>query len=350
MRKSKWIVVAIALILGLSLIFASCAPAAETAAEFYKGKTIDFSTSVPVGGSGDLIGRLIAPILKEYIDASAVIVTERSTAGGIDAWNYTYMAKPDGLTIAMGDAAAEAVSEIFEDPAVRYETAEFEYLWGLQAVPTVFIVQPGGPIKSIDDLRAVKEPTIGAYNPNGNYGMINLTVIAALGLDDAKFIGGPGSSERILKIRQGEMTGSILDSARALKEMAGGPGVVEPLFIVSPERHPGFPGLPTLRELVPGASSEFMEMISLSETLMVAGENILTTPGVPQDRVKFLSDVIMRIAEEQHDTIEELLGIEITKYDTGADIKAFIEETMTGDAPAKLRALFATLLDKHLVR
>ena len=53
--------------------------------EFYKGKTMRFIASSKPGGGTDLIVRLVAPYLKKYTGAYAVVVDNVEEAGGMVA-------------------------------------------------------------------------------------------------------------------------------------------------------------------------------------------------------------------------------------------------------------------------
>src|SRR5579871_5967364 len=57
----------------LALLSAGVA-AAQTAEQFYKGKTIDFEIGYPTGGSNDAYGRLVASHLGKHIPGSPAVV------------------------------------------------------------------------------------------------------------------------------------------------------------------------------------------------------------------------------------------------------------------------------------
>src|ERR1035437_3595928 len=95
----------VALLIGAFLItvilVGACNPPAEaaTAADFYKDKKITFVVASKAGGGTDSISRLVAPYIKKYTGAYAVVIDNVEEGGGMLAFNRLWNAKPDGLTI-----------------------------------------------------------------------------------------------------------------------------------------------------------------------------------------------------------------------------------------------------------
>src|SRR3954470_12729611 len=84
----------------LALIVVSALPAsAQTAEEFYKGKTISVVIGFSVGGGYDLYARHLARHIGKHIPGNPTVVTQNMPgAGSLKAANYIYTAAPkDGL-------------------------------------------------------------------------------------------------------------------------------------------------------------------------------------------------------------------------------------------------------------
>ena len=79
--------------LGLMLVPA----AAQSPAEFFKGKTVRLVNGGAPGSGFDLYSRMLAPWLERKLGAS-VVVESRPGAGMMIAMNHTWVAAPDGLT------------------------------------------------------------------------------------------------------------------------------------------------------------------------------------------------------------------------------------------------------------
>src|SRR6266511_3937271 len=77
--------------------------AAQSVAEFYKGKTIAILMGTQPGGSYDLYGRVIGEHLSRYIPGNPTIIMEHMPgAGGVVAGNHLYGPGPqDGTKVLL---------------------------------------------------------------------------------------------------------------------------------------------------------------------------------------------------------------------------------------------------------
>ncbi len=73
--------------------------AAQTGADFYKGKTINYIVASAAGGGYDLYGRLVAEFMQKHLPGTTIIVKNVPGAGHLVGANTLYASKPDGLTI-----------------------------------------------------------------------------------------------------------------------------------------------------------------------------------------------------------------------------------------------------------
>ena len=81
------------------LVGARAAAAAESAQDFYKGKTISYIVATSPGGGYDTYGRLVARYMNKYLPGSKIIIRNLPGAGHVIGANTIYASKPDGLTI-----------------------------------------------------------------------------------------------------------------------------------------------------------------------------------------------------------------------------------------------------------
>ena len=80
---------------------ATPAAAAESAADFFKGKTITYIVASGRNGSADIYGRLAAKYMEKYIPGSTFVVVNVDSPRQVAGANRIYAAKPDGLTIGI---------------------------------------------------------------------------------------------------------------------------------------------------------------------------------------------------------------------------------------------------------
>src|SRR5687767_2874229 len=73
--------------------------AAQTGADFYKGKSVTYIVATAPGGGYDLYGRLVAEYMQKHLPGSTFVEKNIPRAGHLIGANTLYAAKADGLTI-----------------------------------------------------------------------------------------------------------------------------------------------------------------------------------------------------------------------------------------------------------
>src|SRR3972149_11219023 len=87
--------------MALSLLLANGVKA-QSAEEFYKGKTINLIVGFSAGGGYDTTARTLAPYLKKHLPGNPdIIVQNMAGAGSLKAPNYLYNVAPqDGTALS----------------------------------------------------------------------------------------------------------------------------------------------------------------------------------------------------------------------------------------------------------
>src|SRR5215470_18165128 len=87
----------------LALCAAASTAQAQSVADFYRGKTIDFSIGAAPAGGYDVVGRLLANHMPRHIPGNpAIIVRNVPGATGLIMMNSLYnVGKRDGTAIGM---------------------------------------------------------------------------------------------------------------------------------------------------------------------------------------------------------------------------------------------------------
>jgi tripartite-type tricarboxylate transporter receptor subunit TctC len=144
----------------LSLALLACAAAlAHAADDTYPSKVVRMIVPYSAGGTGDLIGRLVAQPMATLL-GQQIIVDNKPGAGGNIGADATAHAAPDGYTLVM------ASTSLASNPALAKKMS-YDPLKDLVAVsqccgvPMVVMVNPALPIHSIKELIAYAKA-----NPN----------------------------------------------------------------------------------------------------------------------------------------------------------------------------------------
>lgn len=69
---------------------------AQSAADFYKGKTVTYIVATTPGGGYDAYGRLVTEFMQKHMPGTTYVVKNMPGAGHILGANALYASKPDG--------------------------------------------------------------------------------------------------------------------------------------------------------------------------------------------------------------------------------------------------------------
>lgn len=138
-----------AVALGLSLVLASAAFAEEA----YPTHPVRMLAASAPGGNPDVLARLLANRLSEMLGA-AFIVEDVPGAGGVLAAKQEAAAKPDGYTLSVNDTGALAIN-IVMNPDATYRIEDFTPITALATLPTVLVVKPDVPAKTLAEFVAL---------------------------------------------------------------------------------------------------------------------------------------------------------------------------------------------------
>ncbi|MBR0660673.1 Bug family tripartite tricarboxylate transporter substrate binding protein [Neoroseomonas oryzicola] len=106
------------------------------------------------GGAVDTLSRAVANGFGPRANGQAIVVENRSGAGGTIAGQFVAQSRPDGATIMMADLGANAIGKILQ-PSLAYDPATaFAPIIHLVNLPIVVIVRTESSVRTLDDLVA----------------------------------------------------------------------------------------------------------------------------------------------------------------------------------------------------
>ena len=228
------------------------ATASAFAQDAYPSRPITMIVPFPPGGVADITGRPTAAAMEKLLK-QPVVVANRSGAGGAVGNAAVANAKPDGYTILM------ALSSITVIPAAdalfgrkpAYSLDQFMPIALISADPTLLVVHPSLPVKSLKELVALARSKPGqmSFSSSGIYGALHMPM--EMFLHSAK-----------LKMRHVPTNGGGPAIAALLgghvELTAGGPaaisghvktGKMRPIVSWGGKRHAAYPAIPTFKEL-----------------------------------------------------------------------------------------------------
>jgi tripartite-type tricarboxylate transporter receptor subunit TctC len=287
MRKT--VILGAAFVIAAAMLSPATTPArAQSVADFYRGKIVRMLIGYGPGGGYDIYGRLVAEFLPRHLPGNPTIVTQNMPgAGSFVAAQYMQDVAPKDGTVLASLAQTLALDSM-TNPNAKVDVAKMSYLGRVVTNIDTGAALPKAGIKSFDDARA-KQYTVGASG-GGSTTILFPTALNTYAGAKFKLIRGyKGTADILLAMERGEV--DIVGAYGLPGILVSHPGWVHRgeaaiLYQASLKRHRLLPDVPTLPELA--QSEEGREVLHAAASTGEIGRSILTTPGVPPERLAAL--------------------------------------------------------------
>jgi tripartite-type tricarboxylate transporter receptor subunit TctC len=278
-------------IVTLAAVLVAFSPAhaqkSDPVADFYRGKTVRLIVGYGPGGSYDLYGRLAAEFLGRHIPGNPTIVAVNMPgAGGLKAVDYLYKVAPKDGT-HLGSTPQQLAMALLVDDKMGIDPRRFNYLGRLVSMIDVAVAMPKSGLTSFADARK-REVTVGAGQSTSTSAIYARALNAYAGSRFKIVTGYSGTAEIALAAERGEVEVNGGESLPTIivqnPEWLQGKAVL--LYQNGLKRFAQLPQVPTMSELATGDEGKAVMRV-LAGTAEV-GRSILTTPGVPPERLAAL--------------------------------------------------------------
>jgi tripartite-type tricarboxylate transporter receptor subunit TctC len=233
---------------------------AAQASDFYKGKVLNVIVAGSPAGGHTRFARLIAPYLQKHLGASDVRITNMKGGGGLKAANHMWRQKPDGFTVAFGNASTLIMAPIAGSAAAKFDATKFMFLGRATSEPRLLAVGGKASIKTFKDVPNLDRPFV--YPSQGtDEDFYTMAVLAdALGFKLKAVTGYEGNADTALAVIKGDGDGHITGMSESLASIKSGDK--RPILVVTSERTPEFPDVPTAIELAPAGKKSALQAIA----------------------------------------------------------------------------------------
>lgn len=296
-------------------LLAALLVAAGPAAAEYPDKPIKIMAPYAPGGNIDVTSRIIADKLKDVLGVT-VVVENKAGASGMIGSDIVARSAPDGYTLLVAANSMVAVPAIYGNAPYDWRTA-FQPISHIQAAPSVFVVTPSSPIKTIADFVAAgrdgKLPI--AQSGVGTTNHMTGELFAEATGTRYIMVQYKGGGAAVLDTIAGQVPAHINQVNAVLGYIQG--GKLRAIGVTSEKRVPQLPDVPTMKE------SGIKGLENFTYTTFTG---ILAPAKIPPDvlaklnaaMLKVLSDpaVIARFAE---------LGAE-TRASTPEELRAMLDK------------------------
>jgi tripartite-type tricarboxylate transporter receptor subunit TctC len=273
------------------VVLAARSVAAETPpADFYKGKTITLITSTGVGGTYDVVARLVARYMPHYIPGDPTMIVQNMPGGGnVIATNYLYNIAPkDGTAIATIHSAMP-LQQVLDAGGVRYDSDKFNWLGSTGAQNEAILVWHTAGITSLAEATK-KEIVLGGTGAGAGIVILPTVVNNLLGTK-FKIVTGYRTSEDVnLGMERGELQARAFGIESVTSQHPDWLTEHKVNFLVQSgiKRDKHLPDVPLVTELA--KNDEQRQIFQLFSSAPALGQPFVAPPGLPADRLAVLRD------------------------------------------------------------
>jgi tripartite-type tricarboxylate transporter receptor subunit TctC len=269
--------------------FAGSAAKAQSAAEFYRGKSIDLDIGYSVGGGYDLYARLLARHLGQHIPGNPTIVPKNMEgAASLRLANYLYSAAPRDGTVIGAISRGAAFDPLLNENGAQFDASKFSWIGSANNEVSVCVALQSSGITSFNDV-LTKTLTIGSTGVGDDTYQFPALMNAVLGTKFKIVTGYPGGNDITLALERGEVQGrcgwSWSSIVATRKDWITGKKITV-LVQMSLSKHPDLPDVPLVMDSA--KTNEQRQIFKLIFARQVMGRPFAAPPGMPADRVAAL--------------------------------------------------------------
>ena len=299
MILSKWLRFTATVLASLLPQFAH----AETAAEFYQGKTVTIYVGFAPGGGYDANAQLLAMHMKRHIPGEPnVIVKHMPGAGSLVLMNYLWAVAPrDGTAFGI-PASSAAFSPLIGTPqekaSSKFDAAQFTWLGSLEKFTPIGLAWHTTGIKTIEDVKQheLRFGSSGAASGGELYGKLLNDMI---GTKLRAIRGYRGSNEITLAIERGEIDGFVgwcWNCMKADRPQYLNDHLANVFVQFGRDAEATAKGVPSAYDLVTDPKDR--QVVRLILANLELSRPFVAPPGLPPERAKALRDAFYATAED----------------------------------------------------
>jgi tripartite-type tricarboxylate transporter receptor subunit TctC len=317
--------------------------AADSVADFYKGKTVDMYIGYSVGGGYDVYARMVASHIGKHIPGNPTVVPKNMTgAGSLKLANWLYQVGPKDGTAMGAIGRGNAFDPLFKIKGAQFDGTKYTWLGSANDEVSVCVSWQGQGVTKFDDLKS-KELVVGGTGASADTDQFPKILNTVLGTKFRIITGYPGGNEIGLAMERGEVQGRCGWSWSSVKSLHLDWVKDKKVFLLvqlALSKHPDLPDVPLVMDLA--KNDEQKKMLKLVFVRQVMGRPFLAPPGVPPERAQALRKAFMdTMKDKEFLAAAEKSKLEITPV-SGEELQKLVQEAY--DVPPAIAARVAAAL------
>ncbi len=259
--------------------------ACNATAQSYPSKPIRMILPFAAGAASDIVGRTVGAKLGEQLGQNLIPDNRAGQGGGLGI-AAAAKAAPDGYTVLLTSPAISLVPLLYDNVAFD-PIKDFVAIARVGTIENVMVVHPSVPVKSLKEFIALARKHPGKLSfGSGGAGTTNHLANAALMYSqklDLLHVPYKGAVQATVALTSGEVDQVVVGVAPALPLIRA--GRVKPIVVLSEERVPVLPNVPTSKEA------------GVPDFRMSIWYGLFAPSGTPQELVARLSGETIRALE-----------------------------------------------------
>lgn len=222
--------------------------AASSFAQTYPSKPITVIVPYAVGGTTDIVARLVGNQLANGL-GQPLVIDNRVGGGGLIGWNAAARSAPDGYTLLTTEMSFTIAPSIL--PKMPFDGKKgFSHIITAAAAPHVLVVNPGVPANTVQEFIALAKSKPGAMNygsgGNGTNTHLGGELLKSAAGIELMHVPYKGAGQVLTDLMAGQVQALVTSLPTALPHIKS--GKLRALVVTSDARSPLLPDVPSAKE------------------------------------------------------------------------------------------------------
>jgi tripartite-type tricarboxylate transporter receptor subunit TctC len=289
-----------ALIASVSIgVIAAPPAAAQSVADFYRGKQITFMVGSSPGGGYDAIARLVARHLVNHIPGNPGVIVQNTPGGGsLTMTNrITRVAPQDGTVMGLVQRGV-LLAQLTKQPNVQFDVTKLNWIGSVSPEISLVVAWSTAPVKTVPDLLS-KQLIVGGTGATSDLEASARLLNATIGTKFKIVSGYPGQGDVSLAMERGEIQGTADWSWSEIKARHADYLEEKKITLLlqnALRKAPDLPDVPLTMDFIKEDTDR--KVAQLYFGLKQIARPILAGPGVPADRLEALRTAFMMLKDD----------------------------------------------------
>jgi tripartite-type tricarboxylate transporter receptor subunit TctC len=232
-----------------SIVLASLGPTANALAQGYPGKPLRLIVPFAAGGTGDVLGRLIASKLSEGL-GQAVVVEFKPGAGTTLGTDFVAKSPPDGYTILLSASTTMSINASLYSKLPYDTLKDLAPVSLLASIPNMLVANPALQANTVQELIALAKARPGKLNyaspGSGTTPHLAGELFKTAAGIDMVHVPYKGAGPAIVDVLGGHVS-MLFDNIPSVQPQVSS-GKMKAIAVTSAKRSPAMPNVPTFAE------------------------------------------------------------------------------------------------------